>query len=117
MANVSKALVLLNDTMEIPLPSEEGVYISLQYGTHGADGVTAATGTVVLEGGNDGGVPGGIDWVIIGLTPAGGGAVVLSLAAPGLGWAYAPYNRVRARMSVVGGAQGVEVAANARIST
>lgn len=110
--NATKVLVALNDTMELDFPGDEGVYASLQYGTFGGDGVTAATGTVVLEGTDD-----GVTWFIIALTPIGGGAAVLNLAAPGMGWAITPYDRVRARMSVIGGAQGVRVTATAKIST
>lgn len=117
MATVSKALVLIGDTIEVPLPGEEGVYVSLEYGSKGADGITAATGTVILEGCNNAGAPGGADWITIGLTPAAGGVVVLLLAALGMGWAYAPYNRIRARLSVVGGAQGVYASICAKLST
>lgn len=110
--NSTKALLLLNDTMELDFPGDEGVYASLQYGAFGDDGVTASTGSVVLEGTND-----GKTWTVIALTPAGGGAAVLVLAAVGLAWAVTPYDRVRARMSVVGGAHGVQVSAVAKIST
>lgn len=110
--NVTQALTLLNQTMELDFPGDEGVYASMQYGATGADGVTASTGSIVLEGTND-----GKTWTVIAVTPAGGGAAVLVLAAVGLAWAITPYDRVRARMSVVGGAQGVQVTLTAKIST
>ena len=110
--NATQALTLLNQTMELDFPGDEGVYASVQYGATGADGVTAATGSIVLEGTND-----GKTWTVIALTPAGGGAAVLLLAAAGLAWAIAPYDRVRVRMSVAGGAQGVQVSASTKIST
>lgn len=110
--NVTQALTLLNQTMELDFPGDEGVYASMQYGATGADGVTASTGSVVLEGTND-----GKTWTVIAVTPAGGGAAVLVLAAVGLAWAIAPYDRVRARMSVVGGGQGVQVTLTGKIST
>lgn len=110
--NVTQALKLLNDTMELDFPGDEGVYASVQYGAFGADGVTASTGTIILEGTND-----GKTWTTIAITPAGGGAAVLLLAAVGLGWAITPYDRIRVRMSVIGGAQGVQVTCTAKIST
>jgi hypothetical protein len=110
--NVTGALKLLNDTVELDFPGDEGVYGSIQYGAFGADGITASTGTVVLEGTND-----GKNWFVIAITPAGGGAAVLLLAAVGLAWAVCPFDRIRARMSVVGGAQGVQVTCTAKIST
>src|SRR5678815_2898108 len=112
MAKVAKSLLLLNDTVEVPIPGEEGAFVSVQYGTKGDDGVTASTGTIVLEGSNN-----DVDWVVIAITPAGGGAAVLLLAAAGLGWAQAPYASVRARMSVVGAAHGVNVGLTSKIST
>ena len=101
-------LQLLNDVAELELDHDLGSVVSLEYGPFGADGVTASTGTVVLEVSNS-----GLAWYALTVLPLTG-AGVTSVAAVGI-WScdIRFFNRVRARMSVVGGAQGVRVYLNA----
>jgi hypothetical protein len=104
-----KALKALNDAIELPLEREESGYASIQYGAFGEDGVTAATGTVVVEVSNN-----GVEWYPLKLTK-NDNTVVDNLLAAGIAQAfYAGYNAVRARMSVIGGAQGVMVSLGMR---
>ena len=76
----------------IVVPRDHIVNAGVQYGAGGL-------GTLVLEG-----TLNEVDWVAIGLTPAGGGAVVASVAAAGIWYAaVSQYSSVRLRKSVAGG--------------
>ena len=108
MAQGSKALTTLNQVLELDVPDDSGGVVGIQYGAFGADGTTAATGTVVVEGSIN-----GVEWYAGSIVPQAGGAGVASLTAPGLGSVkLGGAARARARMSVVGGAQGVKVGLN-----
>jgi hypothetical protein len=125
MAYSGGPLVLLNDALTQELPVDWSGVIAVQYSSTGADGVTASTGTVVIEASVNH-FPASVqnqittpaphdDWVIIAgknptTAPPGD---IASIAAAGLFVAeLMGYRYVRARMSVVGGAQGVFVAMN-----
>lgn len=124
MAYSTKALIALNDALVQHLPEDWSGVIAVQYSSTGADGVTASTGTVVVEASNNHEPPKGIDvqtppvyddWVLIaGKNPTTAPpSDIASIAATGMFVAeLMGYRWVRARMSVVGGAQGVFVAMN-----
>lgn len=107
MALSAKNLVLLNDTAPISLDEDFGSYVGVEYSPFGADGVTASTGTIILEGAIS-----GKQWVTVSLAPPTGAAVLLAAAAGIWVGDCRPYTRVRARMTVVGGAKGVRVYLN-----
>jgi hypothetical protein len=89
---LTATLALLNAVgCTIDIPRDGFVQAGLQYGAGGA-------GTVVLEGTLD-----GTTYQTIGLTPASNGAVVLLLAASGIGWAdVSIYSKIQVRCSVAG---------------
>lgn len=109
MAVLKKALKVLNDALPIPLDRDLNGAVSLQYTGFGEDGVTASTGTVVLECSND-------DKTYFPLKITKNDKTdVDTLAAAGIGNAeVAAYEFARVRMSVAGGAQGVVVVAGHR---
>lgn len=74
------------------VPRDHFVQAFIQYGAGGV-------GTIALEITlND------TDWVIVGLTPIGGGAIVANLAAAGLAYAdISAASQVRVRKTVAGG--------------
>lgn len=88
----TKVLTALNDKINpIVIPRDHIVKAGLQYGAGGL-------GTIELQGTlND------VDYVTIGLTPAGGGAIVTSLAAAGAASAdVSQYSRVQVNKTVAG---------------
>jgi hypothetical protein len=108
MAGGAVALTTLNQALELSTVDCEGGFIGVQYGAFGADGVTAASGTIVAEVSIN-----GVEWYAKNFIPPGGGAGTATLAAPGIAYVKPEgASRVRFRMSVVGGGQGVQVFAN-----
>lgn len=101
-------LQTLNSVVELELDPDQGSLASLEYGPFGADGSTASTGTVVLEASNS-----GLAWYVLTVLPPTGAGVVAASAVGIWTCDIRYYNRVRARMSVVGGAKGVRVFLNA----
>jgi hypothetical protein len=111
MAQQSKVLKLLNDTMEIPQESDWKGAVGIEYGTVGEDGATASSGTVVIEA-----TVSGLAWYTLTIKKPDASTALL-LSAVGLGYVEATgWQKIRARMSVVGGANGVRVWANAKRS-
>jgi len=97
MATVKKALAVLNDSIEIDIPSDKLSITGLQL-------IAGFVGQVVLEGT----ILGGSDYFVIALNPSGGGAAVLITPTPAVAgangwWAETRgYEKVRARVSVAG---------------
>ena len=104
-----KALVALNDTLDIQVDKTENGPISVEYGPQGADDATASTGTIVVEASNSGKA-----YYPLKITD-NTKTDVNSLAAPGIGYVEdTSWEKIRVRLSVVGGAQGVKVFAGQR---
>lgn len=109
MAQQKKALQLLNDSIEFAIEPDLNGSVAVQYGAFGADGVTAATGTIVVEVSLN-----GVEWYPLKIT-LNDKTDADNLLAPGIGHSdFIGYTRGRVRMSVVGGAQGVTVWTNER---
>lgn len=107
MAQQMKALKALNDTVDIPLEPDMNGAIGIEYGPFGDDGVTASTGTIVIEA-----TISEKAWYALTIKKPDGSSAA-SLAAVALGYVETTgWSKVRARMSVAGGAQGVRVWAN-----
>jgi hypothetical protein len=106
MAEQSKVLAVVNDTMEVPLDTDWNGAVGIEYGPKG-DNNAASTGTVVVEGSVS-----LLAWYALKIVLPDASKVDL-LAAAGLGYVDATgYTKVRVRMSVAGTANGVRVWAN-----
>jgi methenyltetrahydromethanopterin cyclohydrolase len=105
MAQESKVLLQLNDTLDIPLDTDWNGAAGIEYGL-GADG-SAGSGTVVIEA-----TVSGLAWFPLTLKKSDG-TTAANLSAAGIAYIETTgYTKCRARMSVVGGAQGVRVWVN-----
>lgn len=105
----TKALKALNDVMLVAISKTDDGPISVEYGPKGEDGVTAASGTIVVEASNS-----GLAWYALKIT-TNVKVDVDNLAAVGIGYVEnTSWEMVRVRMSVAGGAQGVKVFAGQR---
>jgi hypothetical protein len=106
MAEQSKVLAVVNDTMEIPLDTEWNGAVGIEYGPKGNNN-TNSSGTIVVEGSVS-----LLAWFALKIVLPDASKVDL-LAAAGLGYVDTTgYTKVRARLSVAGGADGVRVWAN-----
>lgn len=106
---VHKGLKALNDTVSVKLGQELSGAVGVEYDTVGDDGVTASTGTVVVEA-----RIGSQNWYPLKIHK-NDETTADNLAAAGIGWVEASgWDEVRARLSVAGGAQGVNVHLNSR---
>lgn len=110
MAQGSKALVGLNDVFEVSLPSKEyNGACSIEYGIFGADGATASSGTIIVEA-----TISGQAWYTKTITKTNKTDVTQLAAASLAYFEVVGDERVRVRMTVAGGAQGVQVWAGAK---
>lgn len=108
MANQSKVLVALNDAMEIPVDHDWNGALGVEYGPKGNNN-TNSTGTVVFEG-----TISAAQWFALKIHLPDG-TLADNFAAVGIGYIEVTgFDRIRARMSVAGGADGVRVYANAK---
>jgi hypothetical protein len=106
MAEQSKVLAALNETMEIPLDTDWNGAVAVEYGPKGNNN-TNSTGTVVFEGSVS-----LLAWYALTIKLLDG-TTAASLAAAGMGYLETTgFTKIRARMSVAGGADGVRVWAN-----
>jgi hypothetical protein len=101
MATIKKQIAVLNDAIEIDVPTDQSALPSFQLPVGWA-------GTVVLEAT----ILGGVDYVVLGITPVAGGAVALLAAAAGMWTGPAgAFEKIRLRVSVAGagGVAGLSV--------
>lgn len=101
MANMKKALILVNDVLQFKLPEILNGAFGIQYGAQGDDDATAAVGTYVAEASID-----GKTYYPLKIT-TNAKVDVDNLAAPGIGFCEAPgYTYGQIRCSVAGGGAG-----------
>lgn len=109
MAQEAKVLLQVNDVAEIPVDPDFNGAIGIEYGPFGADDVTASSGTFVIEA-----TVSGRAWYLLTIKKPDGTSVA-NMAAVGIGYVEnTGWTKVRARMTVAGGAQGVRFWANQR---
>jgi hypothetical protein len=107
MAQQSGVLKVLNGVVPIALVKDWNGAAGVEYGPKGEDGNTASSGTLIVEG-----TVSSLAWYPLKIVLPDGSKVDF-LSAPGIGWVEVTgYNAARARMTVVGGAQGVRVFSN-----